>query len=74
MELIILNTLVAQKAAVPGSLSFGRIAKPLRGGGGAAPAASTSPISLAGAGASPSNPLARLQNEDGYVQMNRLHG
>ncbi|KII88481.1 hypothetical protein PLICRDRAFT_41639 [Plicaturopsis crispa FD-325 SS-3] len=49
----------AQKAATSSPLNFGRIAKPLRGGGGA-PAAATSPISGGSA-----NPLARLQNEDG---------
>ena len=54
----------AQKAASGSPLSFGRIAKPLRGGGGSAAAATT------GAGpASPSmaNPLARVQNEEGCV-------
>lgn len=52
----------AQKAAAATPLSFGRIAKPLRGGGGSAPApAGTAPTSLAGG----ANPLARLQNEDG---------
>ncbi|CCM02368.1 uncharacterized protein FIBRA_04463 [Fibroporia radiculosa] len=52
----------AQKMPAQSSLSFGRIAKPLRGGGGAAATAapSMSP-SMAG---SPANPLARLQNEE----------
>ncbi|KAH9926211.1 kinesin heavy chain [Fomitopsis serialis] len=54
----------AQKAATSSTLSFGRIAKPLRGGGGSAAASAamtnTSP-SLAGNNASP---LARLQNEE----------
>ncbi|EPT06161.1 hypothetical protein FOMPIDRAFT_1021204 [Fomitopsis schrenkii] len=54
----------AQKAATSSTLSFGRIAKPLRGGGGSAAAsaaiASASPP-LAGTNA---NPLARLQNEE----------
>ncbi|KAI0328591.1 kinesin heavy chain [Cubamyces sp. BRFM 1775] len=51
----------AQKVASPSPLSFGRIAKPLRGGGGNASA-------IAGTGPSPTassaNPLTRLQNED----------
>ncbi|KIK57805.1 hypothetical protein GYMLUDRAFT_747992 [Collybiopsis luxurians FD-317 M1] len=49
----------AQKAA-SSPLNFGRIAKPLRGGGGAA---STIPTSISG-GANPSSPLGRLQNEE----------
>ncbi|KAI0322238.1 kinesin heavy chain [Amylostereum chailletii] len=54
----------AQKAATS-SLSFaGRIAKPLRGGGGAAPSAPAGPTPIAGGGGS-ANPLARLQNEEG---------
>ncbi|KAI0748225.1 kinesin heavy chain [Daedaleopsis nitida] len=59
----------AQKAASSSSLSFGRIAKPLRGGGGSAAAANTST-----GPASPSmvNPLARVQAEDsGYVTLCR---
>ncbi|KAI0737068.1 hypothetical protein BC629DRAFT_1569023, partial [Irpex lacteus] len=57
-----LNNSLAQKAA-SSPLSFGRIAKPLRGGGGAAPAnpaSSTSPT----LGASSANPLTRLQNDE----------
>lgn len=53
----------AQKAASSSPLSFGRIAKPLRGGGGSAASAaatSTSP-SL---GSTSANPLARIQNEE----------
>lgn len=51
---------VAQKVPASSSLSFGRIAKPLRGGGGAAPSPTT-----ASAGPSiTSNPLARIQNEE----------
>lgn len=52
----------AQKAAASSPLSFGRIAKPLRGGGGAAStnASSTNPS----AGASAANPLARVQNDE----------
>ncbi|KZT67729.1 kinesin-domain-containing protein [Daedalea quercina L-15889] len=54
----------AQKAATSSTLTFSRIAKPLRGGGGSAAAsaaiASTTPP-LAGNNA---NPLARLQNEE----------
>ncbi|KAI9446438.1 kinesin heavy chain [Lactarius indigo] len=55
----------AQKAATPSPLSFaGRIAKPLRGGGGGVVPNTTiqtptsPPVSV--------NPLSRLQNEDGY--------
>ncbi|KAH9856980.1 kinesin heavy chain [Lenzites betulinus] len=51
----------AQKAASSSPLSFGRIAKPLRGGGGnAAAITSTGPSPTAGS----ASPLARLQNED----------
>ncbi|TBU50883.1 kinesin heavy chain [Dichomitus squalens] len=50
----------AQKAASSSPLSFGRIAKPLRGGGGnAAAITSTGPASP-----SMANPLARVQAED----------
>ncbi|KAJ7219319.1 kinesin heavy chain, partial [Mycena pura] len=53
----------AQKTASSSPLNFGRIAKPLRGGGGSgAPGAIPTPI--AGGGGS-ANPLTRLQNEDG---------
>ncbi|KAI0035073.1 kinesin heavy chain [Vararia minispora EC-137] len=56
----------ALKGANTSSLSFaGRIAKPLRGGGGAGPAPSA-PTPVSGGGAS-ANPLARLQNEEGCV-------
>ncbi|KZV90266.1 kinesin-domain-containing protein [Exidia glandulosa HHB12029] len=51
----------AQKTANSTSLNFGRIAKPLRGGGGA-PAAG-GPATLSG-GAPSSNPLARIQADD----------
>ncbi|KAA1471145.1 kinesin heavy chain [Dentipellis sp. KUC8613] len=54
----------AQKAATTSSLSFGRIAKPLRGGGGAAPSAASGPTPVSGGGMS-ANPLSRLQNEEG---------
>lgn len=56
-----LTVSVAQKAAASSPLSFGRIAKPLRGGGGAASsnASSTSP-SLG----STANPLTRVQNDE----------
>lgn len=59
-----LKNFVAQKAPAASPLSFGRIAKPLRGGGGAA-----SPYMTAPTAASPNpNPLARVQNEDaGWV-------
>ncbi|KDQ60802.1 hypothetical protein JAAARDRAFT_31783 [Jaapia argillacea MUCL 33604] len=54
----------AQKAAASSPLSFGRIAKPLRGGGGsAASSIASGPGGLSG-GVS-ANPLARLQNEEG---------
>ncbi|KAI0341612.1 kinesin heavy chain [Trametopsis cervina] len=52
----------AQKAAASSPLSFGRIAKPLRGGGGVtAPATSSTSPTL---GPSSSNPLTRLQNDE----------
>ncbi|KAL4253131.1 TRAFAC class myosin-kinesin ATPase superfamily protein [Abortiporus biennis] len=53
----------AQKAAASTPLNFGRIAKPLRGGGGAGPAV-TNPSPSPSLGSS-ANPLARLQNEEG---------
>jgi kinesin family member 5 len=54
---------LAQKSATSSSLNFGRIAKPLRGGGGV-PASTPTPIT----GGTSASPLARLQNEDtGYV-------
>ncbi|THH33930.1 hypothetical protein EUX98_g248 [Antrodiella citrinella] len=53
----------AQKAVISSPLSFGRIAKPLRGGGGGGPSVtSTSPNPSLGSGSA--NPLSRLQNED----------
>ncbi|OCH94990.1 kinesin heavy chain [Obba rivulosa] len=52
----------AQKANSSSPLSFGRIAKPLRGGGGAAASATVS--STSSPGASSANPLARVQNEE----------
>ncbi|KAF8654095.1 hypothetical protein AX16_003628 [Volvariella volvacea WC 439] len=59
----------AQKAAASSPLSFGRIAKPLRGGGGGtAPAPTSVPTPISGGGGSVANPLTRVQNEDsGYV-------
>ncbi|KAJ3516625.1 hypothetical protein NLJ89_g1002 [Agrocybe chaxingu] len=51
----------AQKAVSSSTLSFGRIAKPLRGGGGSTIANPMVPTT----GASSANPLARLQNEEG---------
>ncbi|KAI3610443.1 kinesin heavy chain [Moniliophthora roreri] len=54
----------AQKAA-SSPLSFGRIAKPLRGGGGSVPLSSVPvPISGGGGSASSANPLSRLQSEE----------
>ncbi|KAL0581723.1 hypothetical protein V5O48_000305 [Marasmius crinis-equi] len=53
----------AQKAA-SSPLSFGRIAKPLRGGGGTA-SSSSGPTPISGGGNPPSaSPLSRLQNEE----------
>ncbi|KAM6500506.1 kinesin heavy chain [Amanita muscaria] len=51
----------AQKAAAGSPLSFGRIAKPLRGGGGQQTSNSTSPM----ISTSNANPLMRVQNEEG---------
>ncbi|OBZ75576.1 Kinesin heavy chain [Grifola frondosa] len=53
----------AQKAASSSPLSFGRIAKPLRGGGGASASAATTGTSPSPS-ANSANPLARLQNEE----------
>jgi kinesin family protein 5 len=53
---------LASKAATTSTLSFGRIAKPLRGGGGSTTTANPVPTS-----ASSANPLARLQEEAGSV-------
>lgn len=56
----------AQKAASTSPLTFGRIAKPLRGGGGSGNPTSV-PVPISGGGGS-ANPLARVQGEDaGYV-------
>jgi kinesin family protein 5 len=58
--------LPAQKSAVPSPLSFaGRIAKPLRGGGGGVvPSAATeTPVATVVS----VNPLSRVQNEEGYA-------
>ncbi|KAF9227907.1 hypothetical protein BS17DRAFT_411374 [Gyrodon lividus] len=56
----------AQKASNTSTLSFGRIAKPLRGGGGSAVAAGITggPTPVPGSGAS-ANALTRIQNEEG---------
>ncbi|PFH54337.1 hypothetical protein AMATHDRAFT_53266 [Amanita thiersii Skay4041] len=53
----------AQKAAATSPLSFGRIAKPLRGGGGQ-PQTNPSVTNMS-TGTSNANPLARVQNEEG---------
>lgn len=50
----------AQKTSASSPLNFGRIAKPLRGGGRGAPASTLTPIT---SGTS-ANPLTRIQNED----------
>ncbi|KAG1789886.1 kinesin heavy chain [Suillus plorans] len=54
----------AQKTSSP--INFGRIAKPLRGGGGSAatPGPTTAPAQVSGGG-TPGNALTRIQNEDG---------
>ncbi|KAL4265214.1 TRAFAC class myosin-kinesin ATPase superfamily protein [Pleurotus pulmonarius] len=51
----------AAKASTASPLGFGRIQKPLRGGGGAAPG--SIPVPITGGGGS-ANPLARLQTEE----------
>jgi kinesin family protein 5 len=58
----------AQKAVNASPLTFGRIAKPLRGGGGALPGSMPMPLS-GGGGASTANPLTRLQSEEGWVNL-----
>ncbi|KAL4074415.1 P-loop containing nucleoside triphosphate hydrolase protein [Scleroderma yunnanense] len=59
----------AQKASTGPALSFGRIAKPLRGGGGSSAAVGTTggptPAAMSGGNMSSASPLARLQNEEG---------
>lgn len=54
------------KAASSSPLAFGRIAKPLRGGGGAAASAASAGAASANPALSntSSNPLTRLQNEE----------
>ncbi|KAJ7582684.1 kinesin heavy chain [Mycena floridula] len=52
----------AQKVATSSTIGFGRIAKPLRGGGGVG-APTSVPVPISGGGAS-ANPLSRLQNEE----------
>ncbi|KAF9246507.1 kinesin heavy chain [Melanogaster broomeanus] len=55
------------RASNTSTLSFGRIAKPLRGGGGSAAAAGAvgAPIPVSGGGTSSASPLTRIQNEEG---------
>ncbi|KAG1715698.1 hypothetical protein ID866_1461 [Astraeus odoratus] len=59
----------AQKASSGPALSFGRIAKPLRGGGGSAAAATiaggSGSVTASAGNVSSANPLTRLQNEEG---------
>lgn len=56
------NIFLAQKAVASSPLNFGRIAKPLRGGGGTGlVSAQISPSSSGGPSA---NPITRLQNEE----------
>ncbi|KAG6850993.1 hypothetical protein H0H93_004480 [Arthromyces matolae] len=61
----------AQKAVTGSTLSFGRIAKPLRGGGGAAgPAVATtgmSPATMGGGVGVGNSAIARLQNDEGFL-------
>ena len=72
LTLIKISISKAQKAATSSPINFGRIAKPLRGGGGAAPSAPTASGPSGGFSGSV-NPLARVQNEDsGYVQYNNV--
>jgi kinesin family member 5 len=52
---------LAQKAVASSHLNFGRIAKPLRGGGGGPTATGSAPQAISGGGA---NPLTRLQAEE----------
>lgn len=61
-----LNFSSAQKSAISSPLSFaGRIAKPLRGGGGGVvPRATTE---TAASTIVPANPLAKVQNEERYA-------
>ncbi|KAK2466900.1 hypothetical protein APHAL10511_001158 [Amanita phalloides] len=54
----------AQKAAAASPLSFGRIAKPLRGGGGTQQPSIGATSSITPS-ASSANPLSRIQNEEG---------
>ncbi len=62
-----LKGIIAAKASTASPLGFGRIQKPLRGGGGAAPG--SIPVPITGGGGS-ANPLARLQTEEsGYVNL-----
>ncbi|KAG6818099.1 hypothetical protein H0H87_000003 [Tephrocybe sp. NHM501043] len=56
----------AQKAVSGSTLTFGRIAKPLRGGGGAAAAPAGAMPAAIGGGIGAGNPaLVRLQNDEG---------
>lgn len=56
---------LAMKPVTSGGINFGRIAKPLRGGGGTA---SGTPASPGFGGGSAASPLSRVQSEEGrYV-------
>jgi hypothetical protein len=62
----------AQKSSVSSPLSFaGRIAKPLRGGGGGTVPRATS--EMAAPPVVPVNPLARVQNEERYATVLMFH-
>ena len=63
-----LNFSLAQKGAVPSPLSFaGRIAKPLRGGGGGVVPRATTLSETTASTIVPANPLAKVQNEERYA-------
>ncbi|KAG8931433.1 hypothetical protein FRC00_000775 [Tulasnella sp. 408] len=68
----------AQKQQIPASVGFGRIAKPLRGGGGgptatttAHPATPSTPSQMAFSPTSGSSPFARLQGDESSASAKR---
>ncbi|KAF8334309.1 kinesin heavy chain [Cantharellus anzutake] len=60
----------ANKPSTTSSLSFGRIAKPLRGGGGAAPVPSPATGQGSFLSSNPNSPLGRLQSEESPDTLN----